>query len=231
MNQEQINAFASILDYVITRNEVDIAKERQRRATRTTAEYVDSKLRNVTSVDSVDKVHDVALNNIDFSLKDGLVLELGVYGGSTINYLAKKLPEKQIHGFDSFEGLPEFWRDGFAEGHFKLNSLPSVESNVKLYKGWFEETLPIFFEQEGMDSYITYMHIDSDLYSSANTIFKCAASKIKKGTIIVFDEYFNYPGWQYGEFKAFKEFIEYSGLSYDYITYNRLHEQVAVKIK
>jgi hypothetical protein len=55
--------------------------------------------------------------------------------------------------------------------------------------------------------------------------------RIKSGTVIVFDEYFNYPGWQGGAFKAFKEFIAYSGLSYEYLTYNRLHEQVAVQIQ
>lgn len=48
--------------------------------------------------------------------------------------------------------------------------------------------------------------------------------------MIVFDEYFNFPGWENDEFKAFKEFIEESQLKYTYLTYNRLDEQVAVKI-
>jgi len=48
--------------------------------------------------------------------------------------------------------------------------------------------------------------------------------------VIVFNEYFNYPGWQEGEYKAFQEFISDTGLSYEYIGYNHLHEQVAVKI-
>ena len=47
---------------------------------------------------------------------------------------------------------------------------------------------------------------------------------------IVFDEYFNYPDWENGEFKAFQEFISESGLKYNYISYNRNHQQCAVKI-
>jgi hypothetical protein len=51
-----------------------------------------------------------------------------------------------------------------------------------------------------------------------------------EGTVIVFDEYFNYPGWENHEFKAFQEFVEQTNLKYEYLAYNRRHEQVAVKI-
>lgn len=50
------------------------------------------------------------------------------------------------------------------------------------------------------------------------------------GTIIVFDEYFNYPGWQEGEYKAFYEFINETNLKFEYIGYVEISEQVAVKI-
>jgi len=46
----------------------------------------------------------------------------------------------------------------------------------------------------------------------------------------VFDEYFNYPDWEKGEFKAFQEFITKTGRKYLYLTFNHLHEQVALKI-
>ena len=35
--------------------------------------------------------------------------EFGVYKGETINFIASKIPHT-VHGFDSFEGLPEVWR-------------------------------------------------------------------------------------------------------------------------
>jgi hypothetical protein len=44
---------------------------------------------------------------------------------------------------------------------------------------------------------------------------------------IVFDEFFNYPGWKYGEYKAF---IESKNVEYEYIGYCKYDEQVAVKI-
>ena len=50
------------------------------------------------------------------------------------------------------------------------------------------------------------------------------------GTVIVFDEYFNYSGWEEGEFRAFQEFVAARKLSYEYLTYNREHQQVAVRI-
>jgi hypothetical protein len=46
----------------------------------------------------------------------------------------------------------------------------------------------------------------------------------------VFDEYFNYPGWQQHEFKAWQEFVAASGLSYEYLGLVRNNQQVAVRI-
>ena len=77
---------------------------------------------------------------------------------------------------------------------------------------------------------IKLMHIDSDLYSSAKTIFNYTKERIQKGTIIIFDEFFNYPGWENGEFLAFKEFIDETKIGFKYLAYNRNAEQLAVVI-
>jgi hypothetical protein len=47
----------------------------------------------------------------------------------------------------------------------------------------------------------------------------------------VFDEYFNYPEWEQGEYKAFQEFLGRTGLSCEFIGYNRYEEQVAVILR
>ena len=61
---------------------------------------------------------------------DTLWLEFGVATGRTINYISKFTNEK-VYGFDSFEGLPEKWRDGYDTGAFSRNGiLPEVNSNV-----------------------------------------------------------------------------------------------------
>ena len=75
-----------------------------------------------------------------------LWLEFGVASGRTINYISKFTKDK-VYGFDSFEGLPEKWRDGFNKGAFNRNGiLPEVNNNVELIKGWFDETLPNFIK-------------------------------------------------------------------------------------
>jgi hypothetical protein len=74
------------------------------------------------------------------------------------------------------------------------------------------------------------MHIDSDLYSSAKTIFRYTEKNIQEGTVIIFDEFFNYPGWENGEFLAFKEFTYETKIKFKYLSYNQNGEQLAVII-
>ena len=50
----------------------------------------------------------------------------------------------------------------------------------------------------------SFLHIDSDLYSSARTVLFLLHEQIVSGTIIEFDEYFNYPNWKQHEYKAFQ---------------------------
>jgi hypothetical protein len=159
---------------------------------------------------------------------DGLICEFGVHRGRTINYLSR-LTDKTVHGFDSFEGLPETWRPNFEKGRFRMERPPRVRGNVRLHKGWFENSLPVFLKANPQRA--AFLHIDCDLYSSTKTIFRLCRDRIQTGTIIVFDEFFNYPGWQEGEFKAFNEFINETGLKYQWLGYGCYHEQVAVAFK
>jgi len=157
-----------------------------------------------------------------------LVLEFGVFSGRTINYLAEQLPETRVFGFDSFEGLPETWRSDFTKGTFKTDEIPDVLANVSLIKGWFNQTLPKFLcEQDGS---VGLVHIDCDLYSSSKTVLDLLADRLKDGAVLVFDELFNYPGWEQHEFKAFHEFIQDHGLRFEYIGSNPQHQQVAVQV-
>ena len=67
------------------------------------------------------------------------------------------------------------------------------------------------------------------MYSSTRTIFELLKDKIVSGTVIVFDEYFNYPDWENGEYKAFNEFIKENNLNFEYIGYTMI-EQCAIKL-
>jgi hypothetical protein len=120
----------------------------------------------------------------------GLNIELGVFKGTTISCLAEARPDLEFHGFDSFEGLPEDWDCGtkYVEGKAfdREGVMPNVPDNVKLYKGWFEDTLPPFLDEQS--SSISFLHVDCDIYSSTAYALTELDSRIIPGTIIRFDE-------------------------------------------
>jgi len=122
-----------------------------------------------------------------------LWLEFGVASGKTINYISQ-FTDGMVYGFDSFEGLPEKWRDGFDKGAFNRNGqLPHVNRNVELVKGWFNETLLDFIKKH--DKKVSFIHMDADLYSSTKYIFDTLKNYIDENCVIVFDELLNYPGF------------------------------------
>lgn len=156
----------------------------------------------------------------------GLYLEFGVASGTSINFFAKESPGQTFHGFDSFEGLPEDWTGWVAEkGRFSQSSLPAVAANVELHKGWFEQTLPEFLEDHTEP--VAFLHIDCDIYSSTKCVFSLLARQIKPGTVIVFDEFMNYPGWKTHEYKALKEFTQISNAEF---TFKAFYDQKAAII-
>jgi hypothetical protein len=157
--------------------------------------------------------------------QNGLIMEFGVWQGESINFIASKVPDHQVHGFDCFTGLPEYWRPGFDKGCFATD-IPYVRPNVELHSGLFDQTLPAFLFSKQED--ISFMHLDCDLYSSTRTVFDLCKEKIVAGTTIVFDEFFNYPEWKSHEYKAFSEFIFASGKRFDYFSIVPNGEQVGV---
>lgn len=168
--------------------------------------------------------------------EQGLFLEFGVYKGKSINYMAERIGNNTIYGFDSFEGLPEYWHPGYEKGRFgDINGvMPQCHRNVKLIKGWFNETLPIFLEQH-INERCVYVHIDCDLYSSAIYVLEQLKDRIGAGTIICFDEFAGVIGWQKDEYKAFQEFIKETGYKYKYLACSyacdvEVTEAVAIEI-
>lgn len=158
-----------------------------------------------------------------------LFLEFGVFGGRSIALSAWAMPDKIFYGFDSFEGLPEKFTSKWDKGSFTLRGItPIVPDNVRLIKGWFNETLPAFVKNHPQKC--AFIHVDCDLYSSTKTIFDTLKNQIGTGTVIAFDEYFDYPGWQKYEYKAFMEFIAETGLEFEYIARTD-YQQAAVRIK
>ncbi|RFU23063.1 class I SAM-dependent methyltransferase [Geodermatophilus marinus] len=212
---------------VYGRSLTNIDDERQRAALRQTAAFVEEHMPRARSFDGPSAYQakcDLLDHAIDLAPDEGLVLEFGVASGDTLRRITSR--RSPAHGFDSFEGLPEDWRTGFVKGDF--SAPPPEIPGATLHIGWFEDTLPGFFAEH--PGPIAFAHMDADLYSSTATIFHQGEGRFVAGTVLLFDEYFNFPGWQHHEHKAFTEFLERTGHEFEYIAYNSLHEQVLVQL-
>ena len=177
------------------------------------------------------------------------VLEFGVYKGKSIRIIRKNLSDRfKVFGFDSFVGLPEDWDGGWTrvttqdedgtrhysekfpvkKGHFNLNgNMPSVPQ-VKLYKGWFVDTIPQYLA-DYPDKKIGLLHIDCDLYSSTVTVLEELKNSIVKDTVIVFDEWRVDDQVLGGEEEACFEWVIKYGRSYEIIS-QLTKRQFAIKV-
>lgn len=215
----------SILQEALHNDARDLNRAALRDASSSSATWVATHLVGVKEYRS--KYELLSASILAASKIEGLYAEFGVYNGKTINHIASCVPDRAVHGFDSFEGLPEAWHTDLGKGAFSVANLPQVRTNVQLHKGWFSASLPPFaMEHSGP---IAFMHVDADLYSSNKTIFEVFKLRIVSGTVIQFDEFFNYPGWRDGEYAAFNEMVSEMGLSFKYLGYCN-GEQVTVQI-
>lgn len=139
-----------------------------------------------------------------------LYLEFGVFRGRTIRYWATKLrhPDAHLHGFDSFEGLPEAWGP-HTKGTFGVGGkIPEIaDPRVGFFKGWFQDTLPSYVVPEHD---VLVLIMDADLYTSTAYVLRHLGPHIRPGTFIYFDEMNHVED----EPKAFQEFMEASGRSF-----------------
>jgi hypothetical protein len=160
-----------------------------------------------------------------------LYLEFGVYTGVSLRYWCGLLlnPQSALHGFDSFEGLPEAWDDARPKGEFARprgasdgrRCLPRVDDpRVRLHIGWFQETLPIF---ELPEHERLVLNLDADLYSSTRFALDTLKEALVPGTIICFDEFSD----RLNELKAFSEFLAETKLRFRCLGGTTNMEQVA----
>jgi hypothetical protein len=212
------------LDWLVVSDDQNLRRERQRQALASSVEFIARELPEAPSFSRPFHLLGHALDQVKI---EGLYLEFGVYKGTTINWMASRTVHR-IFGFDSFQGLPDRWREGFERGRFKTGGLPSVRENVHLVPGWFDQTLPAFVAEHPEP--VAFLHVDCDLYSSTRTIFDSLGDRLVAGTVIVFDEFFNYPGWETGEALAFREMVQARSLSFEYLGYCHLGQQLAVRI-
>lgn len=222
---DDIGALARRLDHMEQLARRDISYALDCGATAQSAAFV---VENMATVPVFGHPHDTlryALTKVDVP---GLALEFGVADGTTLTIIADALSDdRKVVGFDSFVGLPETWRTGFPAGMFAVPEPPRIPGACTV-SGLFADTLPGFLAAH--DEPIAFLHIDADLYSSAATVLDLTADRLAPGAVVVFDEFFNYPGWQQHEFRAWTEFLARTERTAEYLAYTANNEQVVARL-
>jgi hypothetical protein len=132
-------------------------------------------------------------------------LEFGVFTGESMRkwtHLSKNA-DSRFYGFDSFEGLPETWNSEKPQGCFNVGGkFPQIDDQRVIWKkGWFEASVPIFAKDFEAQTRLI-IHLDADLYSSTMIVLVQLDRFIKKGTVLIFDEFYD----RDHEFKAFVDY-------------------------
>lgn len=188
-----------------------------------TIHYLDSAL-NYLAVGRWMRVHGFDVNNrakrreqlfdivgSEVGDKEVLYLEFGVAEGAATRYWSKLLhnPRSKLHGFDSFEGLPEDWNLRIKKGSFSVGGeAPRIEdTRVQFFKGWFDQILPVYTVPAHE---VLVLVMDADLYSSTTLVLNALENEIVPGTYIYFDEFND----RTQELRAFDNFIRDTGRNF-----------------
>lgn len=124
----------------------------------------------------------------------GDMAELGVYQGGSAYIIATHQPNKKLHLFDTFEGIPE--NDEFEGGvHVKgefASSYDEVKAslaqlNVVYHKGFFPDTT----QELPPDIIFSFVHLDADIYQSTLAGIEYFWHRLTEGGVIIFDDYNN----------------------------------------
>lgn len=140
---------------------------------------------------------------------DGLsgdIAEVGVYRGGSAKVICQAKGDRNLHLFDTFEGLPHdgeidwfFSKGDYSADYEEVKREFASEKNVHLYKGLFPDTAgPI------SDRTFSFVHLDVDLYSSTLACLNFFYDRMEKGGIMISHDY----GYHEGVKKAFTEFFK-----------------------
>lgn len=157
----------------------------------------------------------------------GDYFEFGLWQGKTFRHAYRlrnrySVQGMKLRGFDSFQGLPEFekerdeiWSAGqFAYGRERLDadlaSWGLQRHDYELVAGFYDQSLDdalvARLQRENVQAAVVY--IDCDLYESTRPVLRFLANFLQNGTIVCFDDYFNYKGApDQGEARALSEFL------------------------
>jgi O-methyltransferase len=129
----------------------------------------------------------------------------------------------RFFAFDSFQGLPspagsDSLSQDFAQGKFSCSQADFSRNiaraglpldRVVTVPGWFEDILNDATIQKHTMKKAAIVYIDSDLYESARSALSFITPLLADGTVIVFDDWYNFKGNpRSGEQRACNEWLE-----------------------
>lgn len=133
-------------------------------------------------------------------------LEFGVAQGESFRWFLQKNthPTSSYNGFDTFTGLPEDF-GVYKKGMFNNNNEPPKvnDNRANFHQGLFQQTLPQFLPKINTNNR-NFILLDADLFSATLYVLTSLAPYLKKGDLILFDE-FSVPTH---EFRAYDEFTQ-----------------------
>jgi hypothetical protein len=135
----------------------------------------------------------------------GDMAELGVAYGASAKLISEFAPNRTLHLFDTFGGLPELSNvdsSKFTSGDFR-SDLEDVQKyldgrNVRFYQGLFPATA-----EPVKDTVFSFVHLDADLYESTLAGLKFFYPRMCPGAILISHDYLTSDGVN----AAFKEFF------------------------
>lgn len=156
-----------------------------------------------------------------YSNISGAIIECGTWKGGMMGGIASILGnEREYYLYDSFQGLPPvkeidgesalIWQTNVSSPLYYDNCTASIEfateamkiskaKNVKIIKGWFNETLPNSTFNEG----IAILRMDADWYDSTFQILTNLFHQVNSGGLIIIDDYYTWDGCS----KAIHDFL------------------------
>jgi hypothetical protein len=161
----------------------------------------------------------------------GAFLEFGVFEGRWINILYEETRksglDREIWGFDSFEGLSipdverdiDFWKEGmFAAGIalVRKNVKADERPAIKLVKGFFADSL-LRPESQALGP-VAYARIDCDIYGPTVECLDYLSHRLSHGAVLAFDDWSH--NHNFGETRAFAEWVDrVPNLEFEFLFY------------
>ena len=159
-------------------------------------------------------------------------LEFGVHKGESLRWwIANNQHEdSRFVGFDSFYGIPERYGQ-HKTGTMSTNGIPPAidDKRCSFEIGWFSETLPSFLVQY-KPKHKRVINIDCDLYTSTMYVLTSLALYLRKGDVILFDDFGSLSCADH-EFRAFLDFFASYDIKYKILGAADKYVRLAVKIE